>query len=148
MSNQFGGICCWPAGSDCVGAVDTEKRLWGTVGGFRTTRGREGVENVSIEDVEGEGPFAGVRPNAGGGGTADDDWEVRSVIGESEVLRIDPTTDSVCEGDIGGTGLSGGEGRRKVGGDDIEGGLMSNGMRYRPHMGLLGGSDGSETVCG
>ena len=78
------------------------------------------MENVSIEDVDGDGPFAGVRPNAGGGGTADDDWEVRSVIGESEVLRIDPTTDSVCEGDIvGGTGLRGGEGRRKVGGTTL-----------------------------
>jgi hypothetical protein len=58
MSNQFGrsGIC-WPP--DCAidserGAVDTEKRLWGTLpGGFRMTR--EGVENISIEDVDGEG---------------------------------------------------------------------------------------------
>lgn len=62
------------------------------LGEFRTTR--VDVENVSIEDVDGDGPFASVWPPS----TADDE-EVHSVIGESEVLRIDPTTDSVCEGD-------------------------------------------------
>ena len=104
------------------------------------------MENVSIEDVDGEGPFAGVRPKAGGGGTVDD-GEVLSVIGDNDVLRKDPTTDSVCEGD--GAGLRGGEGRKVGGGDMIVGGgLMSNGMRYRPQMGLLGGSDGSDAVCG
>ena len=72
------------------------------------TRDREGVENVSIEDVDGDGPFAGVQPNAGGDGTVDD-GEVLSVIGDNDVLRKDPTTDSVCEGDS--TGLRGGEGR-------------------------------------
>ena len=36
------------------------------------TREREGVENVSIEDDDGDGPFADVRPNDGGGGTVDD----------------------------------------------------------------------------
>jgi hypothetical protein len=92
-----------------------------------------------------------VRPKGGGGGTADD-WEVLSVIGESGVLRIDPTTDSVCEGDlvggVAGTGVRGGEGRN-VGADMVgEGGLMSNGMRYRPFTGLLGGSEGSDTVGG
>ena len=46
------------------------------------TREREGVENVSIEDDDGDGPFAGVRPNDGGGGTVDDE-EVLSVIGVS-----------------------------------------------------------------
>ena len=103
------------------------------------TRDREGVENVSIDDVDGDGPFAGVRPNAGGGGTVDD-GEVLSVIGDNGALRKDPTTDSVCEGDC--TGLRGGEGR-KVGGGDIivGGGLISNGLRYRPQTGLLGGSD-------
>jgi hypothetical protein len=86
---------------------------------------REGVENVSIEDVDGDGQFAGVRPNAGGGGTVDY-GEVLSVIGESEVLRIDLTTDSVCEGGAeGGTGLIGGGGR-KIGGDIVGGrGLRS-----------------------
>jgi hypothetical protein len=49
---------------------------------------QEGVENVSIEDVDGEGPFAGVRPNAGGGGIADD-GDVLSVIVESRLLCID-----------------------------------------------------------
>ena len=46
------------------------------------TREREGVENVSIEDDDGDGPFADVRPNDGGGGTVDD-GEVLSVIGVS-----------------------------------------------------------------
>ena len=76
---------------------------------------REGVENVSIEDVDGDGPFAGVWPNARGGGTVDD-REVLSVIEDNNVLRIDLTTDSVCKGDC--TGLRGGEGC-KVGGRDI-----------------------------
>ncbi len=44
-----------------------------------------------------------MRPKAGGGGTADD-REVLSVIGESDALHIDPTTDSVCEGDEVGHG--------------------------------------------
>ena len=101
------------------------------------------MENVSIEDVDGEGLFAGVRPTAEGGGTIDD-GEVLSVIGDNDVLRKDPTTDSFCEGE--GAGLRGGEGRKVGGGDMIVGGgLMSNGMRYRPQMGLLGGSD---AVCG
>ena len=103
------------------------------------TQDREGVENVSIEDVDGDGPFAGVWPNARGGGTVDD-GEVLSVIGDNDVLRIDPTTDSVCEGDC--TGLRGGEGRKVGGRDIIVGrGLISNGLRYRPQTGLLGGSD-------
>ena len=62
------------------------------------TQDWEGVENVSIEDVDGDGPFVGVRPNTGGGGMVDN-GEVLSVIGDNDVLRIDPTTDSVCEGD-------------------------------------------------
>ena len=72
-----------------------------------------------------------MRPNAGGGGTVDN-GEVLSVMSDNDVLRKDPTTDSVCEGD--GTGLRGGEGR-KVGGVYIivGGGLISNGMPYRPH---------------
>jgi hypothetical protein len=128
MSSQCSGIC-WPVVDSVRGAVDTEKRLWGMLpGGFKMTR--EGVENVSIEDVDGDGPLAGVRPNAGGGGTADD-WEVLSVIGERRVLHIDPTTDSVCEGVIVradmGTGLIGGEGRKR-GGDTVVGGRgLSNG---------------------
>lgn len=72
---------------------------------------------LSIEDVDGEGPFAGLGPNAGGGGTTDD-GDVLS-IREGDVLRVDPTTDSVCEGDIvgaeGGTGLIGGEVHRVSG---------------------------------
>ena len=87
-----------------------------------------------------------MRPNAGGGGTIDD-GEVLSVMGDNDILRKDPTTDSVCEGE--GTGLRGGEGRNVGGGDMIVGGgLMSNGMRYRPQMGLLGRSDGLDTVGG
>ena len=65
------------------------------------TRDREGVENVSIEDVDGDGPFAGVQPNARGN-NAVDDGEVLSVIRDNDILCKDPTTDSVCEGD--GTG--------------------------------------------
>jgi hypothetical protein len=71
--------------------------LW--AGGFRTTQ--NGVENVSIEDVDGEGPFAGVRPNASGGGIADEGEDL-SVIVESRPLCMNPTTVSVCEGDIVG----------------------------------------------
>ena len=72
------------------------------------------------------------------------------MIAESDVLRMDPTTDSVFEEDkVGGdaeTGLEGGEGC-EVGGDMVGGrGLRSNGLRYRPHMELLGGRDGSDTV--
>ncbi len=63
IPNQCGAVCP-------EGAVDTENLLCGTAGGIRVTP--EGVENVSIEDVDGDGPFAGVRPKAGGGGTADD----------------------------------------------------------------------------
>ena len=90
-----------------------------------------------------------MRLKAGGGGTADD-RDVLSVIGEGDALRIDPTTDSVCEaekvrGDAG-TGLRGGEGCNALG-DMLGGrGLRSNGLRYRPHMELLGGRDGSDTV--
>ena len=105
MSNRCGGICEGATDSD-HGAVDTERLLGRKPGGFRTTR--EGVENVSIYDGDGDGPFAGLRLKADGGGTADD-WDVLSVIGESDVLRIDQTTDSVCEGEKvrgnAGTGL-------------------------------------------
>ena len=73
----------------------------------------EGVENVSIEGVEGDGPFMGVWPNTGGSGMVDD-REVLSVIGDNDVLHIDPTTDSICEGDC--TGLRGGEGCESVAG--------------------------------
>ena len=102
--------------------------------GFTLTA--EGVENVSIEDVDGDGPFAGVRPKAGGGGTIDD-GEVLSEIVERGLLH-----DSVCEGDrvgsVRGTGLTGGDGRK------VGGGLKPNGM---PHTnGLLEGSDGSDVV--
>jgi len=151
MSNQFGGICPDCATDSDRGAVDTENLLGGTLGGFRMTR--VGVENVSTEDVDGEGPFVGVRPNAGGGGTAED-GEVLSVIGESDVLRIDPTTDSVCgEAKVGGergTGVRGGEGR-KLGGEmvDDRAGLMNGlGHPYWPLIGtgLHGGRDGSDTV--
>ena len=71
------------------------------------------------------------------------------MIGESGVLRIDPTTDSVCEGDkvggVAGTGVRGGEGR-KVGADIAGERGPSNAMRNAPFMGLLGGSEGSDTV--
>jgi hypothetical protein len=71
------------------------------------------MENVSIEDVNVDGPSGGVRPKAGDEGIADDGG-VDSVIGANDILRIDPTTDFVCEGDIvstkGSTGRRGGEG--------------------------------------
>jgi len=105
------------------------------------------VENVSTEDVDGEGPFAGVRPNAGGGGTAED-GEVLSVIGESDVLRIDPTTDSVREQDkVGGecgTGVRGDAGRKIGGvmlGEGDRQGLMNGLYCPPPGTGLLGGRD-------
>lgn len=44
--------------------------LCGTFGGFTATQ--EGVENVLIADVDGDGPFAGVQRNAGGVSIADD----------------------------------------------------------------------------
>ena len=74
MSNHCGGICEGTTDSD-RGAVVTKNLLCGTPGGFRMTR--EGVENVSNDEVDGDGPFAGVRPKAGGEGTADD-WDVLS----------------------------------------------------------------------
>jgi hypothetical protein len=69
--------------------------------------------------VDGDGPFAGVRPNAG----TSDDREFLWVVEDSDVLCIDPTTDSVREGDIvggdEGTVLRGDSGR-EVGGDGSE----------------------------
>ena len=81
------------------------------------------MENASIEDVDGDGPFAAVRPNTEGGGTVDD-GEVLSVMGDNDVLRKDPTTDSVCEGE--GTGLRGDEGC-KVGDSNI---IVGGGKRH------------------
>ena len=57
--------------------------------------GPEGVEIVSIVEVDGDGPPSGVRPNAG----IEIEWtageEVRlSLIGESWVRCKEPTTDS------------------------------------------------------
>jgi hypothetical protein len=99
---------------------------------------REGVEDISIEDVDGDGPFAGVRPKARGRGTVDD-GKVRSVVGESVLLRIDTVTDSVYGGDIagadGGTKLIGGKGL-KVGRDNVGGpGLRSYGTWHRSTCG-------------
>ena len=54
----------------------------------------EGVENVSVVDVDGDGPLRGARPKAGSGGIAGEGVRL-SVIGESWVRRIEPTTDSV-----------------------------------------------------
>ena len=45
-----------------------------------------------------DGPFAGVQPNAGGSRTVDDGEDL-SVMGDNDVLRKEPTTDSVCEGE-------------------------------------------------
>src|ERR1700761_6105000 len=137
MSNHRCGTREGATDSD-RGAAETENLLGGTPGGFRTTR--EGVENVSVDDVDGDGPFAGVPPKAGSRGTADD-WDVLSVRSDNVVPRIDSTTDSVCKGnkvcgDVG-TGPRRGEGC-KVGGVMVGRGLKSNGLRYRPHMGLLG----------
>ena len=55
--------------------------------------GPEGVEKVSIVDVDGEGPLGGMEPKGGSEGTAGEGVRL-SVIGESWVQRIDPTTDS------------------------------------------------------
>jgi len=53
----------------------------------------EGVEIVSIVDVDGDGPPRGRQPNAGSGGTAGEGVRL-SLIGESWVRRKEPTTDS------------------------------------------------------
>jgi hypothetical protein len=58
------------------------------------TFGPEGVENVSVVDVDGDGPLSGVRPKAGSGGIAGEGVRL-SVIVERRVRRIEPTTDSV-----------------------------------------------------
>jgi hypothetical protein len=55
------------------------------------------VNVLSIEDANSEGPFTGMQPNAGGRWAADN-RDVLLVIGESNVLHVDPTTDSVCKG--------------------------------------------------
>ena len=88
---------------------------------------RSGVENVVMDEVDGVGPFAFVRPNAGGGGTMED-GDVRSLIWESGVLRRDSMHEPDCEGGVavrGGVAEStrGGGGRRTIGG----------GVR-RPHL--------------
>jgi hypothetical protein len=55
--------------------------------------GPGGVENVSIVDVDGDGPLKGVRPKAGSGCVGEG---VRlSLIGESWVRCMEPITDSV-----------------------------------------------------
>lgn len=135
VPNQLGAIC--PEGT-----VDTENLLGGTPGGFRMIP--DGVENVSIEDVDGDGPFAGARPKGGGGGIADD-WEVLSVIGESGVLRIDPTTDSVCEGVEMGRG--GGIGPMGSEGCTIGWGSYGKWHAYGLPSGVgVGEGDGSDAV--
>jgi len=53
----------------------------------------EGVESVSIVNVDGDGPPRGVQPNAGSGGTAGEGVRL-SLIVESWVRRKEPTTDS------------------------------------------------------
>lgn len=55
--------------------------------------GPEGVEIVSIVDVDGDGPPRGLQPNAGSGGTAGEGVRL-SLMGESWVRRKEPTTDS------------------------------------------------------
>jgi len=57
----------------------------------------EGVENVSIDDVDGDGPLSDVRPKGGSDGTGGE-GVVLSVIRESCVWHMEPTTDSVREG--------------------------------------------------
>jgi hypothetical protein len=63
-----------------------------TLGG--TAIGPEGVENVSVGDVDGDGLPRCVRPKAGSGGNPGEGVRL-SVIGESRVWRKEPTTDSV-----------------------------------------------------
>jgi len=55
--------------------------------------GPEGVEIVSIVDVDGDGLPRGVQPNAGSGGTAGEGVRL-SLIGESWARRKEPTTNS------------------------------------------------------
>jgi hypothetical protein len=64
----------------------------GTLGGGAI--GPEGVENVSVGDVDGDGLPRGVRPKAGSGGNPGEGVRL-SVMGESRVWRKEPTTDSV-----------------------------------------------------
>jgi hypothetical protein len=119
--------------------------MFSETGAFVMTRG--GVETVPIEDVDGDGPFAGVRPKAGGGGTADD-GEVLSVIGERDLLHKE---ESVRVGDIvdglSTLGPRGDEGRKVEG--DMVGGLKWNGMRHSYGLlSRLGRVDGSDDVGG
>jgi hypothetical protein len=93
----------------------------------------EGVENVSIVEVGGDEPFGRVPRKDGGEGTIGDSEGVRlSVIVERWVRRMDPTTDSVCEGGVG-TRQGGATVRARWGGSTIgiERGpeWRSNGMR-------------------
>ncbi len=74
---------------------------------------RSGVENVAMDEVDGDGPLVFVRPNAGG--TAED-GDVRSLIGESGVLRRDSMHEPDCEGGDVAESTRGGGGRRTIGG--------------------------------
>jgi hypothetical protein len=55
--------------------------------------GPEGVGIVSTVDVDGDGPSRGMQPNAGSGGPTGEGVRL-SLIGESWVRRMEPTTDS------------------------------------------------------
>jgi hypothetical protein len=57
----------------------------------------DGVEKVSIVDVDGDDPLSGVRPKAGREGIAGEDVRL-SVMGESREWCMEPTTDSVWVG--------------------------------------------------
>jgi len=81
-----------------LGTTNSDCTLEGGTRPFRDAPGGpmigpEGVEKVSIVDVDGEGPLGGMEPKAGSGGTAGEGVRL-SVIGESCVQRIDSTTDS------------------------------------------------------
>lgn len=79
-------------------AVDTGKRLCGTLGWFTATQ--ECGENVLNQDVDGDDPSAGMQPNAGGG----------SIANDGDVLLVTEergsTTGSACEGNRMGTKAS------------------------------------------
>ena len=57
--NQLGCVIDSYHGGDVLRAVAE----------FGATWDRESIENVLIEDIDGDGPFAGIWPKAGGGKT-------------------------------------------------------------------------------
>ncbi|KAI0296505.1 hypothetical protein B0F90DRAFT_1033470 [Multifurca ochricompacta] len=124
-------VPCQACGIGPLGTINSGR---GT-GGF--TIRPEGVENVSIEDVDGDDPLGGVRPKDGMVRTPDEGVR-HSVIVERWVRRIDPTTDSVSDGAGCGDVTAGGT----CGGSMM--GTEGEGVR-EPNSTCGGGKDGGSS---